>query len=116
MATKKSTKKKRVVKRIALPELLDIVEKAYDGELDFTFQEITGKDGRIPQPSLIGDTLAEFLIRELGDVYNRRAGAATNVQIAQDAVHSAIEQLIDVETALIQANYQEGGYSDGKKR
>jgi hypothetical protein len=112
MATKKSTKKKRVALRISLPELLSIVEKAYDpdGYLDVTFDEITGKDGRIPQPSLTSDTLAEFLIRELGDVYRPRAGAATNVETARDAVHSAIEQLMDVETALLQANYKEGGY------
>jgi len=43
-------------------------------------------------------------------VYNPRAGAATNVEIATVAVHSAIEQLMDVEAALHQANYREGGY------
>jgi hypothetical protein len=114
MATKRSTNKKR----ISLPELLSIVEKGYDpdGDLALTFTEITGKDGRIPQPSMTGDTLAEFLIRELGDVCNPRAGAVTNVQIAQDAVHSAIEQLMDVEAALSRANYKEGGYANGKKR
>jgi hypothetical protein len=58
----------------------------------------------MPQPSLTGDTLAKILIREMGNVYNPRAGVTTNVEIARNAVHSAIEQLMNVETALIQAN------------
>ncbi len=112
MTIKMSTKKK-VEAHLSLPELLNIVENAYDphGLLDFKFEEITGEDGKIPKPSLTTDTLVEFLIRELGDIYNPLANAATNVDVAMDVVHVAIEELRNVEAALWRANNKQPGYA-----
>ncbi len=113
MATKTSATKKSGATHVSLPELLNIVEKDYDphGILDFKFEEITGEDGKIPEPSLTTDTLAEFLIRELGDIYDPLANAATNIDVAMNVVHSAIEQLRNVEAALWRANNKEPGYA-----
>lgn len=113
MTTKTSTTKKSEATHISLPELLNIVEKAYDhhGVLDFKFAEITGEDGKIPQPSLTTDTLVEFLIREFADIYNPFANAATNIEVAMDVMHTAIEELRNVEAALWRANNEEPGYA-----
>ncbi len=107
MATKKKTNKRRKPARIALPEILSIIEKAYDpdGELSASFEEVTDKNGKLVTPDELGDTLADFLIRKMGDVFNKRAGRRANLDTAADAVNSAIRQLMDVEAALLRANY-----------
>jgi hypothetical protein len=114
MTTKKRTKR-RAAKRITLPELLSIVGKSYDpkGDLGFRFDEITNNNGRVPEPSLTCDTLAEFLIREIGDVFNPRAGDTMNLSIAAYAVNTAIRQLVNVEATLVtllMANCDGDGY------
>lgn len=81
MAIKKSKIKHRTAKRIKLTEMLKVVEAAYDpdGVLERSFAEIGSEDGKIPTPALTDDTLAEFLIREMGSVFNHRAGRKTNL-------------------------------------
>jgi hypothetical protein len=108
MATKKNTKK-RVTRRITLPEILQIAEKGYDkdGDGDVSWSELIDIKGKLIRPGGAQDTLVDFLIREIGDFYNPRAGRSTNLATAEVAVHSAIEQLIDVETALLRARFKE---------
>jgi hypothetical protein len=108
MATKKNTKK-RVTKRITLPEILQIAETSYDkdGDGDVPWSELIDIKGKLIRPGGAQDTLVDFLIREIGDFYNPRACRSTNLATAEVAVHSAIEQLIDVETALLRARFKE---------
>ena len=107
MAPKKKTTKRKTKARITLLQILTIIENAYDPDsfLERRFNEIADKNGRISSPSLMGDTLAEFLIREMGDVFSKRAGRRANLDIAAEAVGSAVKQLMDVEAALVRANY-----------
>lgn len=104
MATKKNTNK-----RITLPEILQIAEKGYDkdGEGDVPWSELIDIKGKLIRPGVAQDTLVDFLIREIGDFYNPRALRSTNLASAEVAVHLAIEQLINVETALIRARFKE---------
>jgi hypothetical protein len=113
MATKKTIIARRAVKCITLPELLNIVEKAYDPEgfLVPSFVEVIDENGKLVKPGEMGDTQADFLIRELGQVFKPHAGASTNLDIAAETVNSAIRQLMAVEAALLRANYGEGGYA-----
>lgn len=109
MAQKKATKTKRAANRITLPEILGIIEKAYDpdGLLASTFAEVTDDKGHLTHPDDLQDTLAVFLIREMREVFNKRAGAKTNLEQAAETIRSAIEQLVRVEGALLQALYSD---------
>lgn len=108
MATKKSiTGKKRVVKRISLPELLSIIEKGYGNDMMPEWSSVLDKRGKLVKPGDLGDTLAIFLIREIGEFYNPRAGATTNLDSAAEAVRTAIEELVRVEAALLRARWGE---------
>ena len=75
-----------------LSEIIAIASRAYpDSEVDAYFEDREGAHG---------DTLAEFIVRELQDVYDADAGSQDQLSEAARAIRRARDELNSVLSAL----------------
>jgi hypothetical protein len=82
-------------------ELLNLANKGYpDGFLAEYYDEQTGK----PKDRTIdglGDTLAEFIVIELSETFDKDACDTDQINAALSAIDSAIRELDSVQNALL---------------
>lgn len=86
-------------KSISLLAILKAAGVGYDAEYPW-IDYIDGK-GRLIAPGAAGDTLIDFLIREIGDSYSPDATRTEQIEAAIETVNKAKQQLEDVTRALV---------------
>ena len=90
---------------ISLRELVRIAAKAYnnDEELngsDSAWDHVIDGNGRLIARGTLGDTLADFIMVELADTYDPKAGRADQIEVAVGVMESASDQLVRVNAAF----------------
>jgi hypothetical protein len=90
---------------ISLRELVRIAAKAYNNEEDLPGSEsawdhVIDGNGRLIARGKLGDTLADFILVELADTYDPKAGRADQIEVAVGVMESASDQLARVNAAF----------------
>jgi hypothetical protein len=83
--------------RISLRELIQTAAAAYD---DGPWDHLIDQRGKLIRPDEAGDTLVDFIIRELGDTYDPDATRAQQIEAAFQAMSKAESQVNDVTLAI----------------
>ena len=95
-----------------LLELLTTADKGYgDGAMAGYFDEATGK-----HKNGFGDTLAQFVVLELSETFDKDADTATQLSVARNMMRNTQQDLQNVIDALEDYEAQaekEGGDPDG---
>lgn len=81
-------------------ELAQRIDSAYDPTGETLISDYFGKDGRVREDHPAGDTLAEFIARELADTYDATATTEEQLETARDVMADAAEELNRVVDAL----------------
>jgi hypothetical protein len=90
---------------ISLRELVRIAAKAYNNEEDLhggesAWDHVIDGNGRLIARGKLGDTLADFILVELADTYDPKAGRADQIEVAVGVMESASDQLARVNAAF----------------
>jgi hypothetical protein len=90
---------------ISLRELVRIAAKAYNNEEDLhgsesAWDHVIDGNGRLIARGTLGDTLADFIMVELADTYDPKAGRADQIEVAVGVMESASDQLVRVNAAF----------------
>jgi hypothetical protein len=90
---------------ISLRELVRIAAKAYNNEEDqhgseSAWDHVIDGNGRLIARGTLGDTLADFIMVELADTYDPKAGRADQIEVAVGVMESASDQLVRVNAAF----------------
>ena len=90
---------------ISLRELVRIAAKAYNNEEDLhggesAWDHVIDGNGRLVARGKLGDTLADFIMIELADTYDPKAGRADQIEVAVGVMESASDQLARVNAAF----------------
>ena len=90
---------------ISLRELVRIAAKAYNNEEDLhgsesAWDHVIDGNGRLVARGKLGDTLADFIMVELADTYDPKAGRADQIEVAVGVMESASDQLARVNAAF----------------
>ena len=80
---------------ISLRELVRIAAAAYniDDGNESSWDEVIDSNGRLVARGKLGDTLAEFIIIELGETYDSKARREDQLKEAERCMNAAIMQL-----------------------
>ena len=90
---------------ISLRELIRIAAKAYNNDEELhggesTWDHVIDSNGRLIARDKLGDTLADFIMVELADTYDPKAGRADQIEVAVGVIDSASDQLARVNAAF----------------
>ena len=87
---------------ISLRELVRIAAAAYniDDGNESSWDEVIDSNGRLVARGKLGDTLADFIMIELADTYDPKAGRANQIEVAVGVMESASDQLARVKAAF----------------
>jgi len=90
---------------ISLRELVRIAAKAYNNDEklhgdESAWDHVIDSDGRLIARGKLGDTLADFIMVELADTYDAKAGRADQIEVAVGVMESASDQLARVNAAF----------------
>ena len=90
---------------ISLRELVRIAAKAYNNDEDMhggesAWDHVIDNNGSLVARGTLGDTLADFIMVELADTYDPKAGRADQIEVAVGVMESASDQLARVNAAF----------------